>query len=182
MTNQEKLARKWAECAKDNEVTSPGMEAAAEYILAHTEPETMADVEWDDETMPGTGALTENGDLWIMRDDAIDSIDCISPDLVEIAFVAKHCLAPNGKRYELREVTVSSNENVADDQPDHPAVLETVEDYKNAPEGTIIAHPAEHPWVKDERLWRSPMFYKSSQSLALSSNTAGTVLRWGEEA
>lgn len=189
MNQQEKLAREWAECAKDNEVTSPGMEAAAEYILAHTAPSTMEDVRWDHETMPGTGALTENGDLWIMRDDAGDSIDCISPDLVEIAFVAKGCLTPNGKRYKLVEASVSSNENVADDQPDHPAVLETVEDFEDAPVGTILLVPGERPrsvqkiGVNSWRLVNSKVPV-SDMTCAVSARTHGAphVLWWGGEA
>lgn len=43
------LARQWAEWNKSCEVSSPETQAAANFILAHTTPPTMADVEWDDE-------------------------------------------------------------------------------------------------------------------------------------
>ena len=43
------LARQWAEWNKSCEVSSPEIQAAANFILAHTNPLTMADVEWDDD-------------------------------------------------------------------------------------------------------------------------------------
>lgn len=53
LTRQEiidaQLARQWAEWNKSCEVSSPEIQAAANFILAHTTPPTMADVEWDDE-------------------------------------------------------------------------------------------------------------------------------------
>ena len=68
-----------------------------------------------------------------------------------------------------------------DQQPAHPATLVTVEDYENAPEGTIIAHNNEFPWVKEGALWRSPVFWDSSNALAASVlHGPCTVLRWGQ--
>ncbi|MCT1450625.1 hypothetical protein [Corynebacterium sp. p3-SID1194] len=183
MRNREKLAREWAEDYQKNypelapETQAAELvkraKAAAEYIMEHTAP-TMADVDWDHETMPGTGALTVNGRLWIMRDDAGDAIDCISTDLAEIAFVAKEGLTPNGKRYELRE------------KPDHPEVLETVEDYENAPEGTIVVTPGEDSVAVqklDDGKWGIIGFKKlvdaEDCSRASADHGATTVLRWG---
>lgn len=175
MSEQERLARQWAKTTqpKGNVLTR----AAIEHIMATTAPPTMADVDWDHETMPGTGALTVNGRLWIMRDDASDAIDCISTDLAEIAFVAKEGLTPNGKRYELRE------------KPDHPEVLETVEDYENAPEGTIVVTPGEDSVAVqklDDGKWGIIGFKKlvdaEDCSRASADHGATTVLRWGGEA
>lgn len=163
--NQKRLARQWAVLAKNFEVSSREQQAAAEYILATTESETMADVRWDHDTMPGTGALTENGDLWIMRDDAGDSIDCISPDLVEIAFVAKDFLTPNGKRYELREV------------PDHPEMLTTVLDYESAPVGTVVEGKGKLPWTRLEYVWKETAGTKASD--VHMAGEPRRVLRWG---
>ena len=64
----------------------------------------------------------------------------------------------------------------------HPEVLKTVEDYENAPEGTIISRPDGHPWVKEGGYWRSPSFRESSEDLALGWIQPFTVLRWGGEA
>lgn len=63
--------------------------------------------------------------------------------------------------------------------PEQPKVLETVEDYENAPEGTIIARSTGHPWVKENGLWRGPYFWDSSESLALGWRQPFNVLRWG---
>ena len=180
MNKQEKLAREWAEknypeLVKVAEGTLAAdlfekARAAAEYILAHTTPDTMADVEWDHDTMPGTGALTKNGRLWIMRDDAGDAIDCISTDLAEIAFVAKEGLTPNGKRYKLVEV------------PDHPEVLKTVKDYANAPEGTLAASSHGEGYFHNETMsrWESTHGdWKNYVEMESSSHSGRTVLRWG---
>lgn len=42
------LARQWAEWNKSCEVSSPEIQAAANFILAHTTPPTMADIDWDE--------------------------------------------------------------------------------------------------------------------------------------
>ena len=47
--NTERLARQWAEWSKSCEVSSPEIQAAANFILANTTPPTMAEVEWDDD-------------------------------------------------------------------------------------------------------------------------------------
>ncbi|MFS0295246.1 hypothetical protein ACL1CZ_13955 [Corynebacterium striatum] len=43
------LARQWAEWSKSCEVSSPEIQAAANFILANTPAPTMAEVEWDDD-------------------------------------------------------------------------------------------------------------------------------------
>lgn len=43
------IARQWAEWNKSCEVSSPEIQAAADFILAHTTPPTMAEIEWDDD-------------------------------------------------------------------------------------------------------------------------------------
>ena len=169
-SEQTRLARQWAEKIKaDNTITRyEDTHAAAEYILATTTPLTMADVEWDVDEMPGTGALTKHGRLWIMRDDAGDAIECISPNLEEIASVAKKGLTPNGKRYELVEIS---------DEPEHPETLRTVEDYEDAPQGTIVASPFCAPSMKQgERWWRNYASYSNNE---IAQQDVCQVLRWG---
>lgn len=46
-----------------------------------------------------------------------------------------------GEDGDTSEPTVSSNENVGPDQPEHPATLVTEQDYENVPEGTTVAEP-----------------------------------------
>lgn len=74
---------------------------------------------------------------------------------------------------------ISESLGIMREKKEHPAVLETVEDYQNAPDGTIIAQPTGYPWVKDDGLWRSPIFWDSSESLALGWIQPFNVLRWG---
>ena len=61
MTEQEKLAREWADYAKNVAVSSPEQQAAADFILAHTAPPTMEDVEWDAREHRGLGTVDEDG-------------------------------------------------------------------------------------------------------------------------
>ena len=165
MEENHKLARQWAEFALSIPNGSPGSRAAAEYILEHTTPQTMADTVWDDEEHHLAGATTPNGIevvmLWLNT-----GINHIATDH---GLYARAMLTPNGKRYELREIT----------KPDHPETLETVEDYENAPEGTIMALPGGYPWVKQYGTWRSPIFRDSSESIALGWDEPFNVLRWG---
>lgn len=74
-------------------------------------------------------------------------------------------LTPTGRRYKL----------VLDDG--HPEYLDTMQDYENAPSGTVAAAPGEFPRVKDGSVWYAP------DSIAMTSHEtmAGTrrrVLRW----
>ncbi|MDK8242535.1 hypothetical protein [Corynebacterium coyleae] len=82
-----------------------------------------------------------------------------------------------GKDGEPCEVTVSSGENVAPDQPDHPEFLETVEDYKNAPQGTIVALADSPPWSKTPSGgWRQAGDYRTSPEMV---GVKRKMLRWG---
>lgn len=144
MTDQERLARQWAELVKSVPEVDYGTKAnaAAEYILDHTAPPTMADTEWDDEKHRGLGAVDDAGQEWVMLQDDGGYINCVGLDLNPVG-AERDELTPNGKRYKLVEV------------PDHPEVLETVEDYENAPEGTVVASGSEEPWMKTQDRWRS---------------------------
>lgn len=167
---QEKLAREWAERIKS---VPPGYHdqmhhAAADHILATTAPPTMADVEWDDEKHRGLGAVDEAGQEWVMLQDDGGYINCIGLDLNPVG-AERGELTPNGKRYELREIT----------EPEHPETLTTVEDYENAPEGTIVKlSEYEEPLRKYEQgRWADPYGYKfTNEHLA---GTIRKVKRWG---
>lgn len=171
MTDQKKLARQWAESRGQFENRSERERAAAEFILANTESETMMGREWVHSEHHMAGADWEGDIPVVMIDPASGrSTFVFTVEEEDVHEVADKDLTPNGKRYKL----------VEDTTPDHPEVLETLEDYVNAPEGTIIAKPGDHPWIKEDRMWRSPLGWDSSHSLALSWESARTVLRWGE--
>lgn len=139
MTNQEKLAREWAE--KTWTMGDKWVRAAKDFILANTNPLTMADVQWDAREHLGTIGVGEDGVEWVMLGRRPDGrIVGITADFQKLRDLRPKWLTPNGKRYELREV--------ADDQQDHPRVLRTVEDYENAPNGTVVACEWSEPWTK----------------------------------
>lgn len=73
--------------------------------------------------------------------------------------------------------TVSSGENVGADQPEHPDVLKTVEDYENAPEGTVVAKPFCLAWTKSYNGdWDDEGDGKTGREMG---GTERQVLRWG---
>lgn len=107
MTNQEELARQWAEYYKDDWPRfTPGAyaaelvekaKAAAEYILDNIEPQPPQLSRWDGVEMDGrewvVWAASKNGKL-----------DLIAADGSAYAHDFAENVTPNGKRYELREV------------------------------------------------------------------------------
>ena len=100
------LARQWAERNKTCEVSSPEIQAAANFILANTPAPTMAEVEWDNDKHylaeaehPGWGKVIMLG---ICEEKLID---VFIPHLRESnCIVPRGNLTPTGKRYELKEV------------------------------------------------------------------------------
>lgn len=98
------LARQWAEWNKSCEVSSPEIQAAANFILAHTTPPTMADVEWDDDEhylaeaeypYHGRVIMLSEKDGWIKYFDERER---------KAYDVLARALTPTGKRYTLTEV------------------------------------------------------------------------------
>lgn len=154
------------------------MLAAADHILATTGPLTMADVEWDDKHFLAGATLSteESAEELVMcgftRDGEIYVVQPNPGRGKRGYWPMPGDLTPNGKRYELREVT---------DKPEHPETLTTVEDYENAPEGTIVAlQDTASVWVKSNGMWRRGDYdTRSSASMEVVSRT---MLRegWGE--
>lgn len=134
----EATARQRAKEVLAREPNSQELIDFAEYVLATTGEPTMADVEWDDEKHHMAGATLPGGGEVVMV-----WPDVHNPDLIitKEGEWARKELTPNGKRYELREVG-------APEQPEHPATLETLEDYENAPVGTIVAYAGCSPYLK----------------------------------
>ena len=135
--SNEKLAREWAQFELDNagEFSDKGRIAAAEHIMATTTPLTMADVEWSDEKHHLAGAIDAEGTEVVMIGTFSSTIRVCDVDEVNETFAPvlenPGTLTPNGKKYELREIG-------APEQPEHPATLTTLEDYEDAPVGTIV--------------------------------------------
>lgn len=157
MTDQKKLARQWAESRGQFENRSERERAAAEFILANTKSETMMGREWVHSEHHMAGADWEGYIPVVMIDPASGrSTYVLTVEEEDVHEADDKDLTPNGKRYKL----------VEDTTPDHPEVLETLEDYVNAPEGTIIARPGDIPWIKEGAVWRSQFGHDSSETLA----------------
>lgn len=166
MNDTERLAREWAEMIKaaPEDYGLASVHAAAEYILATTTPPTMADVEWDTKEHHLAGATLSGGSEVVMMwyDEDTNLI------VTEKGFAPCEDLTPNGKRYELREIT----------EPEHPETLTTMEDYENAPAGTIVAENGESPYVKRWPDDWADRFGEKRSNEGMSS-TSRKVLRWG---
>lgn len=172
MSNErERLAREWATSTlpKGDAKTL----AAIEHILATTTEPTMADVEWDwDKHLLAGATLEADGEtleaIMIEFDDGFISYVTLNG---ERGFAYAEALTPNDKRYELREVTVD----------EHPETLTTLEDYENAPVGTIAARNRFYPMIKQvPGVWLNPYGDElSDEELACDPRR---VLRrgWGE--
>lgn len=184
---QERLARQWAAEYLNwaNKETAPEIYAAAEIVLATIPaPPTMEDVEWDHEEHYLAGATHEDCTEVIMhsRVDATEIATIRPGDDDHDGRDWSDKLFPNGKKYQLVEVTVSPDENLAPDQPEHPKFLETPEDYKNAPEGTVVVDSGFDVWLKVAGDWESRSCELKCGMFMLSSFGPCRVLNWGEEA
>ena len=187
MTEQEQLAREWAEKIKKKASRSPSWFdeeciAAADLVLANTTPPTMEGVEWDAREHRGLGTVGEDGTEWVMLHMMPnDWIACISSDLRKYRHLKPKWLTPNGKRYELVDITDKPEPGPEPEpEPEHPKTLSTVEDYENAPVGTVVAIRRGKPWTKNKtRLWgreyNRALQVENEQMSAISRE----VLRWG---
>ena len=166
MNNQQHLARKWAEEAKraaPRHKYTDETHAAIEHILATTTPPTMADVEWNEEQHHLAGAVASDGTEVVM----------LWWDHYETGQIICHNaawyrgeLTPNGKRYELREVG-----------GEHPETLRTVEDYENAPEGTVVTQDDRLPRTKSNtNIWTDGAL--TFVDIDMCSTGPHQVLRW----
>lgn len=174
MSDQVKLAREWAERI----MSAPGMcpapmRAAAEFILANTRPQTMADVKWSHEEHSLRGATDSYGDatfvmLDMQRPDEESELELFVWDGTDVTRDRPDYYTPNGKRYEIREIT----------ETEHPATLATLEDYRDAPVGTIVADDWDCPHTKiDDGRWS--FRDKDHVPLDTMAVTESRVLRWG---
>ena len=132
-------AREWAD-TRNPDTLSELARAAWQYVMVTTDPPTMANVEWDNEEHHLAGATTsEGGSVVMLWHDDIDTDHIITAH----AEWPRDRLTPNGKRYELREIG-------APEQPEHPETLVTLEDYANAPVGTVVAMRGCFAWTKGD--------------------------------
>lgn len=111
------LARQWAEQVQQSDAeyerkgrrySGDPMRAAAEFILAHTDPPTMADVEWDDDKHYLAEAEHPDYGKVIMvypssRSEQVSVLFRSGGDVCQ-PWAFPHNLTPTGRRYTLTEV------------------------------------------------------------------------------
>lgn len=165
-------ARRWAweymlcngelpEHAQDDEYR------AAQHILATTSPLTMADEDWDEGDHYLAGCMTQYGEMVMLRPHGANLlVHDLNSGLTEIW--DRDDATPNGKRYELVEATGD----------EHPETLSTLEDYENAPVGTVVALNGCFPYVKQGRgVWANT--FDDTCSDDWMAGAPRKVLRWG---
>lgn len=146
-------------------LSSPFLKTVAETVLELLPSQTIAETGFDFDTHHLAGATTRDGDEVVMLWQDVDETEQI---ICDEASWAPQFLTPNGKRYELHEVSES----------DHPETLTTEQDYKDAPLGTIVADNGAVPSVK----WKPRTWSTSLNSPCPDGKMAGfsrKVLRWG---
>lgn len=165
------LARKWAERVDPRYPASALEEAARDYILTHVPALTMDKVMWKNGTHSLTGAELYNDgepvDVVMLACQPDGYIDYATLD-GKVRDEARSEFIPNGKRYRL----------VEDTEPDHPTTLTTLEDYEDAPWGTIVEERSTgFAFIKvGTSLWRNAA---SGWGLNAPSGSSD-VLRWGD--
>ena len=169
--NQERLALEWAKRIKSvpREYHDEMYHAVADIVLAHIKPPTMEDVEWDHEEHYLAGATHEDCTEVIMhsRVDATEIATIRPGDDDHDGRDWSDKLFPNGKRYKLVEL------------PDPPEVLETREDYENAPRGTVVVSLDCGMWTKSR--YGGWLSGRSTRDNGAMAEYDCTVLRWGDE-
>lgn len=184
----EQIALEWAMDVKNThkDFLDEADIVVADYILSQLQP-TMADVEFDSAEHTLAGVTHKSGSNHILWEEVDDYyVNTVSPDGTLYRSVRKD-LTLNGKRYRIQEVdtsgvkedgaTVSSDEKVGDDQPEHPEILTSLSEYSNAPSGTIVFASDSLPLVKMRSGdWAAGVSQYPVKSVAGISRK---VARWG---
>lgn len=155
MNDYDKRAIEWSDkyLQRPDKEDSPELYAAAMSIQANVTRPTMADIQWLEEVHYLAGATVDAGiyekDVVMLNLAYDDRLSCHHLDGGYPATWPMSRITPNGKRYEIREVSGVDTAN-------HPETLFTVEDYLEAPEGTIVVYGDNVPWTKidaDADIW-----------------------------
>ena len=159
MNNKDKaLMRSWAKTALQSEGYNLSRDAVARFILKNV-------------------------------DDPYEGIEVDSVCIVKVQDEERVALRGETRWYlcetdeafsDVAEAVEVVSELVPKSTPDHPEVLETEEDYRSAPTGTVVAGNYGFPRMKDYAgLWLicGEGEVKTSPAMAPSSRR---VLRWGE--
>ena len=122
--------------------------------------------------MVGVG---EDGTWWVMVDMRPDRrIVGVTTDFKKVRGLRPEWLTPTGKRYKLVDITDKPEPGP---EPEHPKTLHTVEDFENAPSGTIVTRVSQLPVTKFCGEWRS--LFSNDTPTRMADLGPWEVLRWG---
>lgn len=150
MSNErERLALEWAKRIKSvpREYHDETYHAVADIVLAHIKPTTMADVEWDEDEHYLTGAVYQQSrtlptdDVIMIHKDYFGTVSAIMLEYKQLIIDKASKFTPNGKKYKIVEL------------PDHLSVLDSVQGFWDAPEGTVVGTDDGLPWWKGGGSW-----------------------------
>lgn len=179
------IAREWArravESAENAQPVSRGALAAARHVLATTTPPTMADIAWDDEVHAGLCAEHCDGDVRMIGPDPDNEgvifchyINAFGPPVTG-GLSAENLTPIPGTKIDLTPRRESTT-------PDHPVTLSSVEDYDDAPVGTVVADDDDVAMKRDTGrwywAWKNGAFW--AEDLADVDVDPCTVVRWGK--
>lgn len=171
-TSDAQAARQWVE-AWVEEPTNHLLAAVYRHVLATTQPLTMADVGWDDEVHAGLCAEHPKHEVVRMMYEDGDAIDCILPGMSLLRIWAEELTPLPGTRVDLSP----RREPAA---PDRPTILSSVEDYDNAPVGTVIAYADDVAVKRDDDRWYWSGQSGTSWAEDLADADPCTIVRWGK--
>lgn len=166
------LMRAWAEVALENEGHDPRRDAVARFILKNiddpyegVEVGSVCIVKFGDEERVALRGKTR----WYLceNDEAFSDVT----DVVEVVSE----LVPKDDPSPL--IPEEDWQNASDE---HPKVLETEDDYRNAPAGTVVAVDNCLPRVKDDTGFWLYCGGSNGDANSVMAFHSRRVLRWGE--
>lgn len=144
--------------------------SAARTILANDGARAMDEISWDPDKHALASAMLDDEDEDTLHEVIMlrvsgDYIEYVTFD-GEMGDHLRSHFTPTGTRYELTE------------KIDHPRVLVSESDFKDAPTGTIAAKPGYAPWWKE-----SHAAWSDTEDFVFSTNMPDhgplIVFRWG---
>lgn len=183
---QEILAKNWAKLtlaqADEGELFEDGELAAAKILNETVKPQSLKETDF----LYLDGATHANGEeMSILAATSRDYVVCYKVHSGLFDVVRKGDLFLNGKNYKIVEdaETVSQHENVGDDKPGRPKVLETEMEYWETPVGTVVCNPTS-PRIVYCKTGHGTWEKTGSKGRFASYEMCGVVrvvLRWGDE-
>ncbi|OFP38120.1 hypothetical protein HMPREF2990_01575 [Corynebacterium sp. HMSC071B10] len=146
----------------------PARKSAAEFILANAPNLSMDQTDWDDRVHHLAGAdHLDGGERVMLYPDPANQNQVVCTDSI----CADDMLIPNGKRYQVLELT--------DDI--HPRELLSPGDYDQAPKGTVVSANNTIYLFSGDGFWTNSRDDEIMNCLDMAEVGKSEVLVWGHE-